>query len=769
MNNSIRVLLTISVAIGITLTTASTVQAGSASEMVQITGNVANDNAGYKVASGDLNGDGYDEVIIGAPYADIDGVEKGAIYIVYGSSDPLTNLSLDSDQVVTYYGEGQYDWAGIGIAANGDLNDDGYDDLLVGATQNTVEADDYFGAAYIIYGQANALTGGNLGDTVKLSGTGFHEFAGYAVNYIGDVNGDGYEDMGVGAPAYTGDLSAKGEVYVVYGKSAQYTDTTLSGAGVRIEGENAGDNLGGTLSAVGDLNNDGYDDWMVGAYGYNIDAVSDTGTVYIYYGQAEYYDAGTISAPQLQGVAGNDGLSYLVSNGGDLNSDGYDDALISNSFHNNGDDNNTGSMYILYGSDTEVTTQLVNQLPELTGENEDDYFSTGLAGGGSSGDEYADFIASAPYNDTVGENVGRVHLIDGQDSQLTSANVVDSDTGIIDGVSATEQFGYSVAWGDINGDNLSELISGAPYNDTAAADAGTVYVGYLRIDNDQDGTLNGDGIIETGNDCNDNDALVQSNQTYYVDQDGDGLGINTNPISVCSSDAPEGYTNNTDDTDDDIANNGIEIDDDGIDNDGDGDVDENNSLTDNGEHPGFGGVDPTDTDAVTAAVDDVKARSNGRIQVRFADNSVFVYRIFSGSSVGKPKIKKYPGTAYYAAILPTGNKIALVNVLNGNVVARKKIRSTVYKKHYMQFTDFRSNGVQDLVVASKRGSTVRVVVTEANFQASKFKYLDTVEITSPEAIIKNTSIVNNTIDIRSRLAALQSIFVNKKHHLHILN
>ncbi len=180
----------------------------------------------------------------------------------------------------------------------------------------------------------------------------------------------------------------------------------------------------------------------------------------------------------------------------------------------------------------------------------------------------------------------------------------------------------------------------------------------VTIDADADG-------VDSTKDCNDNDPSVSAFQTYYLDADRDGLGSDTT-ISVCSMTAPTGYVTNSNDVYDNIPNAGVEIDDDGADNDGDGQIDENNLLSSNGAHPYYSTLSPSVTQYGTNIIA-MAGASYGKITVRFADHSTYLYTIFSTTSTYTTQVQTVSNSGY---ILVTGKRrVAIVNGLNGTVVA----------------------------------------------------------------------------------------------------
>ncbi len=223
---------------------------------VVLTGAAAEDLFGNSVSSaGDVNNDGFDDVIVGAWWNDAGGWAAGQAYIYFGGK------SMDSvaDVILTGAGPGYY--FGFSVSGAGDMNNDGYDDVIVGASSNDS------GRAYIYYGAASM---DNTAEVV-LTGSATGDYFGRSVSDAGDVNKDGYEDVVVGA-------DGAGKAYIFYGGAN--TDSTSD---VIFSGESASDYFGKLVSGTGDVNNDGYDDVVVGAF--QNDAVAkDSGRAYVYFG-----------------------------------------------------------------------------------------------------------------------------------------------------------------------------------------------------------------------------------------------------------------------------------------------------------------------------------------------------------------------------------------------------------------------------------------------------------------------------------------------------
>ncbi|HRQ53432.1 MAG TPA: integrin alpha [Ignavibacteriaceae bacterium] len=405
------------------------------------TGAAANDWFGYSVSTaGDVNGDGYDDVIVGANFNDAGGADAGRAYIYFCGP----GMNNTADVILTAGASG--DNFGYSVSTAGDVNGDGYDDVIVGANFNDAGGTDA-GRAYIYYG-GSAM---NNGVDVTLTGAAANDWFGFSVSTAGDVNGDGYADVIVGAPYYdaVGGSNA-GRAYIYFGGSIMdnLADVVMSGVSV-------GYRLGCSVSTAGDVNGDGFNDLIVGAHGYN----AFTGLAYIYFGGPSMDSMADVT---MTGEATDNYFGYSVSIAGDVNGDGYDDVIVGAS------GNNAGRSYIYFGGS--VIDDIADVI--LTGEAADDYFGTSVSSAGDvNGDGYYDVIVGANFNDAGGAEAGRAYIYYGGSNMNNVADVT------LTGVAAGDYFGNSVSSaGDVNGDGYSDVIVGAFVNDGGGTDAGRAYL-----------------------------------------------------------------------------------------------------------------------------------------------------------------------------------------------------------------------------------------------------------------------------------------------------
>jgi len=404
-------------------------------------------------AAEDVNGDGYADVIIGAPYNDTGGTNAGKAYVYYGGATGLTPGPADWTATGVYAGDN----FGTAVSTAGDVTGDGYADLVIGATgypQGTGN-----GKAYVYYGSPTGPTTGPANWTA--SGEHAADHFGFSVGTAGDVNGDGCADLVAGAWGYD---ENRGKAYVYHGSPAGLGAVPAWTA----EGVNVGDYFGWSATTTGDVDGDGYADLAVGAWGYDDAANTDAGRVDVYHGGVAGLDV--TSTFTATGQNASDTFGFAVATAGDVDGDGYADLIVGAQ----GYAISAGQATLYYGSAAglDVTFPWT-----ASGANPGDRFGSAVGTAGDvNGDGFSDLVVGAwGYDDPAHTNAGRVYVSHG-----AAAGLADALASTIAGEHQGDDFGYSAASaGDVNGDGYADIVVGAyRYN----AWRGKVYVYYGSTD-----------------------------------------------------------------------------------------------------------------------------------------------------------------------------------------------------------------------------------------------------------------------------------------------
>jgi hypothetical protein len=448
----------------------------------RVDGGSGSENLGGSVANaGDVNGDGVDDLLVGA-------VNGSNVFVVYGQPDARSTVlnagSLTDEQGYRISGPLGSN-TGFSVANAGDVNGDGVPDALVGLPSG----------AFIVFGQRTASPVtvqlsdiGTPGNTqgYAISGGANDEFVGSSGAGIGDVNGDGVPDVLVGGMSsnHNGRMTS-GSAWVVFGQRGSVATVqlgTLSPAqGYRIDGAEAGDELGGAAASAGDVNGDGIPDLLLGADERSFQGRSDSGSAYLVYGRrsvATPVDLALLTAAQgyeMGGASMFQGAGNAVASAGDLDGDGVPDALVGAP--------SSGQAYVVFGQGSNASTidlADVGTTGNDQGTRIDPPFSQSSLGTSvASGDVNGDRIPDAIVGDggaTFPPGEGYVVFGRRPSPERIETDVIGVTPGNGDGFvllntdgGLAPSNGFAIAdAGDLDGDGAADVALTAPFNSRAS-------------------------------------------------------------------------------------------------------------------------------------------------------------------------------------------------------------------------------------------------------------------------------------------------------------
>jgi hypothetical protein len=482
--------------------------------------------------AGDVNGDGFDDLLVGSPYLDHPENTEGRIFLYLGSASGLGESiawTAETNQAAAY----------LGAIAAGDFNGDGYSDVLAGAT-GYVTSPTSQGAVFGWFGGPPGPgdpSGLGLDGTPQNadwtassppdSGYGF----GSSVASAGDIDGDGYDDVIVGAPQFSSSLSfpEEGKVYVFHGSSSGPSTT----ADWTAESNQAFADFGFAVASAGDLNNDGYDDVVIGAPCYEdaVDPARCDGTAFVFMGSRQGLgtQAGTPASADWKAATDQLGSFFAesVAGVGDVNGDGYGDLLLGAGQDDAGALGNAGRAHLWHGGQSRHNNPSglgANGTPanadwRAEGDEIGQFFGREVAPAGDvNGDGFADVLLGAhpwPHANSPQKVGGAWVWLGGPGGLGVTGSPANADWATYG-----ELYGADYGWaastaGDINGDGFDDVLVGSPrLNVNAMNQEGAAYA-YLGTCGSTD--TDGDGVAPAGDagcapgdftDCNDADGTA---------------------------------------------------------------------------------------------------------------------------------------------------------------------------------------------------------------------------------------------------------------------
>src|SRR5262245_43678408 len=514
--------------------------AGGAGGFV-IHGQDAGDQSGLSVSSaGDVNGDGFDDLIIGAPSGDGPGNNRssaGDSYVVFGRAGGFA-AEIDLAAVAggaggfVIHGQDATDSSGISVSSAGDVNGDGFDDLIIGADNGDGPGDtrSNAGDSYVVFGHASsfaaeidlaAVAAGNGGFVIHGQNAG--DLSGASVSSAGDVNGDGFDDIIIGAVFGNGPGGTRtdaGASYVVFGKASGFAAeidlaaVAAGNGGFVLHGQDVHDESGFSVSSAGDVNGDGFDDLIIGAR--SASGPGNTrhyaGDTYVVFGHAGAFAAAIDLATITAGTGGFvihgqdvlDASGWSVSSAGDVNGDGFDDLVIGAPYGDGPGHTRAGAgdSYVVFGHAGGFPAEIdlaavaagaggfvIHGKTGNNGQGDESGFSVSAAGD-VNGDGFDDLVIGAPFGDGAGNTraeAGDSYVLFGS---ATIGGSVDHVTHL--GTAANDVLTGDVAPNDMVGGLGNDVLIGNGGADVLRGGAGNdtlviADIGFLRV-------AGGDGI-----------------------------------------------------------------------------------------------------------------------------------------------------------------------------------------------------------------------------------------------------------------------------------
>ncbi len=419
-------------------------------------GEDVDDRSGNAVnGAGDMDGDGLDDILLGAPYEGSVFAGGGATYLIVGAVPGDYELA-NADAKFT--GEIEWEFSGQSIAAAGDTDGDGNNDLLIGAYWASIGAS-ATGAAYLLRGPTTGTITLANADS-RIIGDAY-TYLGLVVDHAGDVNNDGHDDLLIG--------SQGNEAYVFDGLVTG--DVTTADAWTTFTSEIIGDYAGRAVTYAGDMNGDGFDDLAIGA-DRESSAAHQAGAVYVVQGPfAGSFPLSNADA-KVTGEAEGDWAGTALSGGVDVDGDGFDDLIIGAPFNDEGEED-AGAVYLLLGP-VSGNVSLANAEAKLHGECLDGHvgFSVSMVGD-MDADGLGDFLIGDSVSDVGGLDAGAAYLFYGG---VTGTIPVSDADALFLGQSPGDNAGRVGSAGDVNGDGFDDILIGATGEDSGADNAGATYL-----------------------------------------------------------------------------------------------------------------------------------------------------------------------------------------------------------------------------------------------------------------------------------------------------
>jgi hypothetical protein len=433
---------------------------------------------GSVAGAGDVNGDGYDDVIVGATEYDAGTTSGGSVFIFLAESDGSGIANNNAGAAATHLESVQSN-GGFGRSATGagDVNGDGYADVIVGAPNYSL-GESAEGAAFVFLGSATGIASGNSSTAAtQLQSNQTNSYFGTAVSTTGDGNGDGFDDVIVGAWRYTAGESIEGAAFVFYGSGSGVPSGSASTANVQLESNQGNSAFGKRVASAGDVNGDGRSDVVVGAELYD-SGETDEGAVFVFLGGMGATGNPTNASIRIESNHAGSNFGSSVAGAGDVNGDGYADFIVGSILPNNGE-SFEGRAFVFLGGAGGFNGDLTSAYASLESNQGFAFFGGSVAGAGDvNGDGFSDVIVGAQQYEAGEMDEGAAFVYLGGNAGMVDGNLdtVGGHAAVFQSTSGGD-LGYRVvSAGDVNGDGFGDIAMSAPQYDAGSGPVGAVFV-----------------------------------------------------------------------------------------------------------------------------------------------------------------------------------------------------------------------------------------------------------------------------------------------------